>query len=285
MLAHSEELRALTIADAGHTVGLTHGPALDDPINLLTYYADLAETYEWTEELPIVESYGSKHRRWVEKEAAGVVTAIIAYNYPTQLAMAKLAPALAAGCTVILKGAPDTPLITLALAELIHNETDIPAGVVNVITASSIEASELLTSHPDVDMVTFTGSTPVGRRIMEVASATIKRVFLELGGKSALIVLDDAELTIPAMMAAYTICSHSGQGCAITSRLLVPASKHDEIVELVKGNLASIVVGDPNDENTYMGPLISEKQRKKVDGIVQACRRRRRDARDGWRER
>jgi aldehyde dehydrogenase (NAD+) len=268
MLAHSEELRALTIADAGHTVGLTHGPALDDPINLLTYYADLAETYEWVEQLPNVEAYGSKHRRWVEKEAAGVVTAIIAYNYPTQLAMAKLAPALAAGCTVILKGAPDTPLITLALAELIHNETDIPAGVVNVITASSIPASELLTTHPDVDMVTFTGSTPVGRRIMEAASATIKRVFLELGGKSALIVLDDAELTIPAMMAAYTICSHSGQGCAITSRLLVPASKHDEIVELVKGNLASIVVGDPNDEATYMGPLISQKQRDKVDGIV-----------------
>jgi aldehyde dehydrogenase (NAD+) len=269
MIKHSDELRALTIADAGHTVGLTYGPALDDPIKLLSCYADLAETYEWREDLPVVEQNGASHLRWIEKEPAGVVSAIIAYNYPTQLALAKLAPALAAGCAIVLKGAPDTPLVTLALAELIHNETDIPAGIANVLTSSSIEVGELLTSHPDVDMVTFTGSTQVGRRIMEAASATIKRVFLELGGKSALIILDDADLAVPTMVAAFTICSHAGQGCAITSRLLVPRSRHDEIVELVKANMANIVVGDPTDPNTYMGPLISAKQRDKVDAIVE----------------
>ena len=268
MVKHQEELRALTIADAGHTVGLTRGPALEDPMKLLTYYADLAENFEWREDLPTVEQMGGQHRRWIEHEAAGVVSAIIAYNYPAQLAMAKLAPALAAGCTVVLKGAPDTPLMTLALAELIHNETDLPAGVVNVITSAAVEVGEVLTTHPDVDMITFTGSTPVGRKIMAAASATIKRVFLELGGKSALIVLDDADLDLTTMVAAFTICSHAGQGCAITSRLLVPRSRYDEVVEKVKTHMANIVVGDPSDPKTYMGPLISAKQREKVDAIV-----------------
>jgi acyl-CoA reductase-like NAD-dependent aldehyde dehydrogenase len=205
----------------------------------------------------------------VEKEPAGVVAAIVAYNYPTQLALAKLAPALAAGCTVVLKAAPDTPLQTLFLGELIANETDLPPGVVNVIASSEVAVGEALTSHPDVDMISFTGSTPVGRRIMEVASATVKRVFLELGGKSALIVLDDADPDLAAMMAAFTICSHAGQGCAITSRLLVPRSRHDEIVGKVAEMMAGINVGDPTDPAVYMGPLISEKQRDKVDGIVQ----------------
>src|SRR5207302_10056568 len=137
-----------------------------------------------------VESRGMRHHRWVEKEPAGVVGAIIAYNYPNQLALAKLAPALAAGCTVVLKGAPDTPLITLALGELIAEHTDIPPGVVNVLSSSEMAVGEVLTTHPDVDMVTFTGSTATGRKIMEAASGTLKRVFLELGGKSALVVLD-----------------------------------------------------------------------------------------------
>jgi acyl-CoA reductase-like NAD-dependent aldehyde dehydrogenase len=185
-----------------------------------------------------------------------------------QLALAKVAPALAAGCTVILKGAPQTPLLAVALGELIASETDIPPGVVNVITSSDVAVSERLTSHEDVDMITFTGSTPVGRRIMEAASPTIKRVFLELGGKSALIMLDDADLEMVSLIAAMTICSNSGQGCAITSRLLVPRSRHDEIVERVAVNLSKVKVGDPAEPETYMGPLISEAQREKVHAIV-----------------
>jgi aldehyde dehydrogenase (NAD+) len=169
---------------------------------------------------------------------------------------------------VILKGAPQTPLMSVALGEVIATETDIPAGVVNVLTSSALEVGEILTTHPDVDMVTFTGSTPVGRAIMEAASKTVKRVFLELGGKSAIILLDDADVELPALVAAMTICSHAGQGCAITSRLLVPASRHDEIVEKVVATLATIKVGDPADPETVMGPLISEAQRQKVDGIV-----------------
>ncbi|MCX5190214.1 aldehyde dehydrogenase family protein [Streptomyces sp. NBC_00268] len=266
---HQEELRDLTIAEVGAPRMLTHGPQLDEPIKLVSYYTDLLEKYPLTEELGETEIRGQRHRRWVEKEAAGVVAAIIPYNYPNQLALAKLVPALAAGCTVVLKGAPDTPLTTLYLGELIAEHTDIPPGVVNVIVSSGVEAGEVLTKHPDVDMITFTGSTATGRRIMEAASATVKKVFLELGGKSAMIVLDDADFRAASMFAAFTICSHSGQGCALTSRLLVPREHHDEIVAMVAAGLERVSYGDPTDPETFMGPLISERQRDKVDGMVQ----------------
>ena len=266
---HREELRDLTIAEVGAPRMLTHGPQLDEPAKLPGYYAELLKTYSLTEELGEKEIRGQRHRRWVEKEAAGVVAAIIPYNYPNQLALAKLAPALAAGCTVVLKGAPDTPLTTLALGELIAAHTDIPPGVVNVLTSSTPQIGELLTTHPDVDMISFTGSTATGRAIMHAASDTVKRVFLELGGKSAMIVLDDADFGAAAMFAAFTICSHSGQGCALTSRLLVPRAHHDEIVEKVVAGIGRVTYGDPTDIKTFMGPLISEKQRDKVDGMVQ----------------
>ncbi|MGK2318538.1 aldehyde dehydrogenase family protein [Gordonia rhizosphera] len=265
---HVEELRELTIADVGATRMLTHGNQLDAPIEIVRYYADLLPEVPLTEELDDVEIRGEMHRRWVEKEAAGVVSAIVAYNYPNQLALAKLAPALAAGCTVVLKAAPDTPLVTLALGELIAEHTDIPAGVVNVVSSSSVEAGKLMTTHPDVDVITFTGSTPVGKQIMAAASDSLKRVFLELGGKSALIVLDDADLATAAMFAAFTICSHAGQGCALTTRLVVPRAAHDQVVEMVGGMLDRVTLGDPSDMTTYMGPLISERQRDKVDGMV-----------------
>ena len=198
-----------------------------------------------------------------------MVAAIIGYNYPTQLALAKLSPALAAGCTVVLKAAPDDPLITLALGELIAEHTDIPPGVVNVLSSADVAVGEALTTSPDVDAVTFTGSTATGRRIMAAASGTIKRVFLELGGKSALVVLDDADLAGPIGTAAFATCSHAGQGCAIPTRMLVPRAQHDAIVEQVAAALGRVTYGDPADQNNYMGPLISERQRDKVDGLVQ----------------
>ncbi|GAB07015.1 aldehyde dehydrogenase family protein [Gordonia amarae] len=266
---HADDLRELTIAEVGATRTLTYGNQLDAPIGIVEYYTGLLDGYAFTEELSSIEVRGQENKRWVEKEAAGVVSAIIAYNYPNQLALAKLAPALAAGCTVVLKAAPDTPLITLALGELIAEHTDIPAGVVNIIAGQSVEVGKLLTTHPDVDVVTFTGSTPVGKQIMAAASESLKRVFLELGGKSALIVLDDADLQQAAMFGAFTICTHAGQGCALTTRLLVPRALHDQLAEMVAGMLGHVAVGDPGDAKTYMGPLISEKQRDKVDGMVQ----------------
>jgi len=266
---HAEELRELTIADVGAPRVITRGAQLDAPIEVVRYYADLLPGYPLTEELGLAEFRGQQQRRWVEKEPVGVVAAIIGYNYPTQLALAKLSPALAAGCTVILKAAPDTPLITLALGELIAEHTDIPPGVVNVLSATDVAVGETLTTSPDVDAVTFTGSTATGRRIMAAASATIKRVFLELGGKSALVVLDDADLAGPLGVATFATCSHAGQGCAIPTRMVVPRQQHDAIVAQVAAGLEQVAYGDPADSANYMGPLISERQRDKVDGLVQ----------------
>ena len=265
---HKEELRELTIADVGAPRVITYGAQLDEPIGIVRYYADLLPGYPLTQDLGLTEFHGQQHRRWVEKEPAGVVAAIIGYNYPTQLALAKLSPALAAGCTVVLKAAPDTPLITLALGELIAEHTDIPPGVVNVISSADVAVGEALTTSPDVDAVTFTGSTATGRRIMAAASATVKRVFLELGGKSALVVLDDADLRGPIGTATFATCSHAGQGCAIPTRMLVPRAQHDAIVEQVAAGLGQVTYGDPADQGNYMGPLISERQRDKVDGMV-----------------
>src|SRR5262249_4928690 len=149
---------------------------------IVSWYADLLDKFEWTEDLGEVEARGNMHRRWIEKEPVGVVAAIVPYNYPIQITLAKLVPALAAGCTVIVKGPPDAPWLTASLGKLIAEETDIPAGVVNVLTSSAVEVGEVLTTDPLVDMVSFTGSTPVGRHIMAAASDTVKKVFLELGG-------------------------------------------------------------------------------------------------------
>ena len=169
---------------------------------------------------------------------------------------------------MVLKGAPDTPLITLALGELIASHTDIPPGVVNVLSSSGAAVGEVLTTHPGVDLITFTGSTATGRRIMEAASRTVKRVFLELGGKSAMVVLDDADVSTAAMVATFSICSHAGQGCAISSRVVVPREQHDAIAEQVAAMMGQITYGDPADPQVYLGPLISERQRDKVDGLV-----------------
>ena len=168
----------------------------------MRWYADLLDKFEWSEDLGTTEAHGAPHNRWVEKEAVGVVAAIVPYNYPLQITLAKVAPALAAGCTVVVKGPPDTPWVTQSFAR-IAAETDIPPGVVNVISSSAVEVGEVLTTDPCVDMVSFTGSTAVGRRIMAAASDTVKKVFLELGGKSAYIVLDDADLGLAAMIAGF----------------------------------------------------------------------------------
>ncbi|MFB4298765.1 aldehyde dehydrogenase family protein [Actinomadura sp. NTSP31] len=268
LVEHQEELRELLIAEAGAPRMLTHAAQLDEPLDLVRYYADLLREYPFSEDLGEAEYQGQRHRRWVEKEAAGVVAAITPYNFPVQLALVKLAPALAAGCTVVLKGAPDTPLVTLALGRLIAEHTDIPAGVVNVLVSSAVEVGQALTTHPEVDVVSFTGSSATGRAILAAAGGTIKRVRLELGGKSALIMLDDADVRTVSMNAAFGICLHAGQACALNSRLLVPRPQHDEVVERVARYLGKVSCGDPRDPKTYMGPLISERQRDKVDGMV-----------------
>ncbi len=268
LVEHREQLRELTIAEVGATRSSTEGPHLDAPVGLIRDYADLLKTYPMTEDIGSIDRCGQRHHRWVEKEAAGVVGAITASTYPTQLALARLGPALAAGCTVVLKAAPDTSLITLALGELIAVCTDIPPGVVNVLSALDPAVDTVLTNSPDVDVVTFAGPAAGGRRIMAAASNTVKRILLESGGTSAAIVLDDADFPACAEWAVVMATTHAGQGFSLTSRLLVPRRHHDEIVRLLAQRFDAVRYGDPADPATQMGPLISDKLRDEVHGMV-----------------
>jgi len=265
---HTEELRVLTIAEAGAPAFLTHGPQLEGPIADLVWFADLAEGYDWVRDLGVAKPMGVPSRRRVYREPAGVVGAITPWNFPHQINLAKLGPALAAGNTVVLKPAPDTPWCAAAVGRVITEETDIPPGVVNVVTSSDHAVGAQLAEDPRVDLVSFTGSTATGRNVMAAGAATVKRVFLELGGKSAFVVLDDADLASACATAAFTVCTHAGQGCAITTRLLVPRSRYGEAVEATAATLAGIGVGDPTDPGTVCGPLISARQRDRVEGYL-----------------
>jgi len=268
MTAHADELRTMTIAETGSPVFLTRSAQLDDPIAGLGWMADLAETYEWVSDLGRAEPLGMPARRWVRREPVGVVAAITPWNVPHQINLAKLGPALAAGNTVVLKPAPDTPWCATVLGRLIHDETDIPPGVVNVVTSSDPAFGAPLTTDERVDQVSFTGSTATGRRIMAAAAGTLKRVFLELGGKSAFVVLDDADLAAACGVAAFTVCTHAGQGCAITTRLVVPRARFDDAAAITSSALGKLAPGDPHDPGTICGPLISARQRDRVESYL-----------------
>jgi aldehyde dehydrogenase (NAD+) len=178
-----------------------------------------------------------------------------------------VAQVLATGNTTILKPAPDTPWNATRLGRLVAEKTDIPPGVFNVVTPSDHFVGEELTLSPKVDMISFTGSTVVGKRIMEKGAATLKRVFLELGGKSAMIVLDDADFASVIPIGSM-VCMHAGQGCAMQTRLLLPRSRYDEGVELITQAMAAVPYGDPTDPGVMMGPVVSAKQRDRVLGYI-----------------
>ena len=263
-----EELRGIVVAECGSPVAITYFVQVDPPIEDIAHWARLATDYEYERQLPVNTFMGRENRRLVLREPIGVVGAITPWNFPLTLNLAKVAPALAAGNTVVLKPAPDTPWTATVMGRIIAEKTDIPAGVVNVVPSSDHLVGEVLTTDPRVDMVTFTGSTATGRRIMAKASETVKKVFLELGGKSATIILDDADFSGLAM-AGFGICMHSGQGCAITTRMLLPRSRYDEGVEAVAASLAAVPYGDPTDPSIIQGPLISAKQRDRVLGYIE----------------
>jgi aldehyde dehydrogenase (NAD+) len=203
-------------------------------------------------------------------EPLGVVSILTPWNFPHCLNVMKVNNALAAGNTVVLKPSPLTPLAGLALARMIDDYTDIPPGVVNVVTPSRVEAAKLLATDPRIDMVSFTGSSAVGCQVMSAAGATMKRILLECGGKSASIVLDDAEVTDEMLQQMlFDCCSlHAGQACILHSRLLLPDAKHDEIVDRLVALARDVKVGDPTDPDVQMGPLISWEQRNRVEDHV-----------------
>ena len=268
MREHIEELRELTISEVGAPRMLTAIAQLEVPVNDLAFAADTAESYEYSQDLGEASPMGIPTRRTIAREAVGVVGAITPWNFPHQINLAKIGPALAAGNTVVLKPAPDTPWCAAVLGELIAEHTDFPPGVINIVTSSDHSVGALLAKDPRVDMVSFTGSTATGRSVMADGAATIKKVFLELGGKSAFVVLDDADLNGAAAMAGFSVCMHAGQGCAITTRLVVPRARYDEAVSIAAATVGGIKPGDPNDAGTVCGPLISARQRDRVQSYL-----------------
>ncbi|HYT10106.1 MAG TPA: aldehyde dehydrogenase family protein, partial [Mycobacteriales bacterium] len=203
----------------------------------------------------------------VIREPVGVVAAITPWNYPLHQAVAKVAAALAAGCTVVLKPSEVAPLSAYVLAEAV-DEAGLPPGVLNVVPGTGAVAGEALAAHPDVDMVSFTGSTRAGRRVSEVAAGTVKRVALELGGKSANVVLDDADLLAAVKVGLANCYLNAGQTCTALTRMLVPAARHDEAVSLAVAATEKYTVGDPLAEGTRIGPLVSAAQRDRVRGYI-----------------
>ncbi|MFB1294720.1 aldehyde dehydrogenase [Mycobacterium sp. pW049] len=271
MRENVEDLRDLTISEVGAPRMLTSAAQLEGPVEDLSFCADTAESYRWSSDLGVASPMGIKTQRTVAREAIGVVGAITPWNFPHQINLAKVGPALAAGNTLVLKPAPDTPWAAAVLGELITEHTDFPAGVINIVTSSDHGVGALLSKDPRVDMVSFTGSTNTGRAVMSDGAATLKKVFLELGGKSAFLVLDDADLAGACSMAAFTASMHAGQGCAITTRLVVPRASYDAAVEAAAATMGGLKPGDPTNPGTICGPVISERQRDRIQGYLDSA--------------
>jgi aldehyde dehydrogenase (NAD+) len=264
-----EVLRPQIVAEVGAPIMLTYAVQQDSCIDDMEWDIECIDRVEWEYDLPEHEFFGMKSGRRVLREPIGVVGAITPWNFPFMLNLSKVVPALAAGNTVILKPAPDTPWSATHIGRIAAEYTDLPPGVLNVVTSSDPAAvGEVLTGSRDVDMISFTGSSGVGKRIMVQGSENLKRVFLELGGKSANVILDDADF--PSVMSTGPmVCMHGGQGCAITTRMLVPRSRHDEAVDLLKEAFASWSYGDPTNPENMQGPLINARQRERVLGYIE----------------
>jgi aldehyde dehydrogenase (NAD+) len=261
-----ETLRRDLVAEIGCAVRMTYGDQLDRPIEKLGFYADLARSYAYGTRVGGGEE---REGNWFFQEPLGVVAVITPWNIPVELNLAKVGAALAAGCTVVLKPSPLSPWSGAHLGRIVVERTDFPPGVLNVVTSSSNEVAAALTTDPRVDAVAFTGSTATGKKVMAAAAGTVKRVLLELGGKAATVVLDDADLDAVVPLAAAFVCFNAGQSCILPSRLLVPRSHLDRCVELAADGLASVPVGDPADPEVFMGPLVSEEQRGRIEGYVE----------------
>jgi aldehyde dehydrogenase (NAD+) len=226
------------------------------------FYAGLADTYPFEEPAtPTVGAFGL-----IVREPVGVVGAIIPWNAPMGLISNKIAPALLAGCTVILKSSPEAPGEGYVVAE-VAEEVGLPPGVLNVVTADR-EVSELLVRDPRVDKITFTGSTTAGRRIASLCGERIARCTLELGGKSAAVILDDMDIATAASTLSQAECFLSGQVCSSLTRIVVTRQRHDELVEALAGTFSQVRVGDPFDAQTQMGPLAASRQRDRVEGYI-----------------
>lgn len=265
---YAQEIIYLEGISSGGTIRKIAGADIKQIAFVLIETAKLAQEYDLVDTLPVVDFVGASKNE-VVKEPIGVVAAVTPWNFPLLIAMWKIAPALAMGNSIVMKPASNTPLGTLKLAE-IAIEAGVPAGVFNVVSGPGGVIGEALVTHPEVDKVTFTGSTEVGREIMSLSSETVKKVTLELGGKSPSIVLPDAdfEIAIPGIL--FGAFFHAGQACESGTRLLVHESIYEETVEKLAAMATKIKLGNPLDPSTGMGPVVSEQQLNTVLSYIQS---------------
>jgi len=266
-----DEIRELLVTTAAaEYVG--HPIQLDLPYELLANYAELARSYHFIEMLPVVVSQtpmgAQVNNSMVYHQPVGVCGLIPTWNFPFFVTVQKIGPALATGCTMVIKPSPYMPLIDLLIAECVE-ECDLPPGVFNVVTGDGPELGAALVESPLIDKISFTGSAVTGKRIMAAAAPTLKRVHLELGGKSAAIVLDDADLDQVVPYASSPAFFHGGQGCAMCTRVLIPQAKQQGLVERLDMFLTNVVsIGDPADPSVMLGPVIREERRQKIEEYI-----------------
>ena len=258
LAARQTEIAAIIASEVGMPLPLATMVQAGMPAMVMGSYAKLLGDYSFEEQIG---------NSLVVKEPVGVIGCITPWNFPLHQVVAKVAPALAAGCTVVLKPSEVAPLTAFILAE-IADDAGLPAGVFNLVTGLGPVVGEALASHPDVDMISFTGSTRAGKRVSELAAQTVKRVALELGGKSANIILDDADLEKAVRSGVSNCYFNSGQTCSAHTRMLVPKERHDEAVQIAKEAAESFTVGDPREGKAKLGPLVSEVQRDRVRNYI-----------------
>jgi acyl-CoA reductase-like NAD-dependent aldehyde dehydrogenase len=258
------EMAELITSEIGAPISFSQRAQVALPWTMTNAFCELAESYPWQEARPGL--YGSDIH--IRREPVGVVVAIVPWNMPQFLITTKLIPALLAGCAVILKPAPESPLNALLLAEWIA-ELGLPDGVVSVLPGGA-DAGEYLVKHPGVDKVSFTGSTSAGKAVAAACAIDLRRVSLELGGKSAAIVLADADPGAVATGVRSASLSNGGQICNALTRILVPAGRADEFTDALAAEMTSLVVGDPTDSSTQVGPLVTQRQQQRVLGFIKS---------------
>ncbi|MGI5125197.1 aldehyde dehydrogenase family protein [Pseudonocardia sp. CA-107938] len=257
--AANGDIAATVTAEMGSPITFARTVQAGLPYAVASSVAALADGFAWEEELG---------NSLVVREPIGVVGAITPWNYPLHQIVAKVAPALLAGCTIVLKPSEVTPLTADLFARLTA-DAGLPAGVLNVVHGTGPVVGEAISAHPGIDMVSFTGSTAAGKRVSVAAAGTVKRVALELGGKSANVILDDADLATAAKLGLANAWINGGQTCTAWTRMLVPAARHDEIVELAVAAAGKYAVGDPTHESTRIGPMSSQAQQRRVHGYIE----------------
>lgn len=258
LASKKEEIAALVAAEVGMPLPLATAVQAGMPAMVMGSYAELLNSFQFEETIG---------KALVVKEPVGVVGCITPWNFPLHQVICKVAPALAAGCTVVLKPSEVAPLTAFVLAEIIA-DIGLPAGVFNLVTGYGPVVGEAIAAHPDVDMVSFTGSTRAGKRVSELAAQTVKKVSLELGGKSANVILDDADFDKAVKSGVGACYFNSGQTCSALTRMLVPRSRYDEAVAIAKKTAEGFTVGDPLGGAAKLGPLVSATQRERVINYI-----------------